>query len=291
MRANTGNASRVAVRDAPFIPGSVCWVDVSTTDPARSQQFYSELFGWTYEIASRPGRQRYMTASRDGRPVAGLAEVPIRAGHPAAWTLYLASRNVKRTAQLLRKWGGRVLVGPTDAGQGSVFIGVDPTGGAIGFWQPARPWTFGRISPGSLYWAGLDTWDGMRADAFFASLFGQQQQIRYGIDVDYTTWSVEGQTMLGRLQMNRTWADPRCAARWMLHFTVDPHIGTDAAVDRVLALGGRVDADPYDTELGRIARVRDPSGAAFALIDPTNWVDGAADLAAGSARVDDPYDD
>jgi uncharacterized protein len=72
---------------------------------------------------------------------------------------------------------------------------------------------------------------------------------------------------------------------------VESRIGTDAAVDRVLVLGGRVDIDPYDTELGRIARVTDPSGAAFALIDPTDLVDSANDLAAGTARVDDPYDD
>jgi hypothetical protein len=56
-------------------------------------------------------------------------------------------------------------------------------------------------------------------------------------------------------------------------------------------LGGRVDIDPYDTELGRVARVTDPSGATFALIDPTDRVDVITDLAAGSARVDDPYDD
>ena len=55
----------------------------------------------------------------------------------------------------------------------------------------------------------------------------------------------------------------------MLHFVVDPQSGTDATVNRVLELGGRVDAYPYDTELGRIARVADPSGATFALIDPT----------------------
>ncbi|MCA1708274.1 MAG: hypothetical protein LC808_35355 [Actinobacteria bacterium] len=52
-----------------------------------------------------------------------------------------------------------------------------------------------------------------------------------------------------------------------------------------------MDIDPYDTELGRIARVADPAGATFALIDPTDRVDAAAYLAAGSARVDDPYDD
>ena len=92
-------------------------------------------------------------------------------------------------------WPGAVW--PVDVpGQGRVLIGVDPTGGVIGFWQPARPWMFRRIAPGSLYWAELDTWDGARADAFFAVLFGyQQRQIGDGIDVDYTTWSPHGETM------------------------------------------------------------------------------------------------
>ncbi|MGH3834641.1 MAG: VOC family protein [Pseudonocardiaceae bacterium] len=266
---------------------------MSSTDPAGSREFYSGLFGWTYQIDSHTGREQYTTALCDGRPVAGLAGVAVQAGHPAAWTLYLASANVMRTAQVLGRWGGRVLLGPTNVpGQGRVLIGVDPTGAVIGFWQPARPWMFRRIGPGSLYWAELDTWDGARADAFFADLFGyQQRQFGDGIDVDYTIWSRDGQTMLGRLGMHEDWADPDCAAHWMLHFVVEPQIGTDAAAHRVLALGGQVDIDPYDTELGRIARVADPSGAAFALIDPTDRVDAAADLAAGSARVDDPYDD
>jgi hypothetical protein len=40
-----------------------------------------------------------------------------------------------------------------------------------------------------------------------------------------------------------------------------------------------------------VAGVSDPSGVAFALIDPTDRVDAPTDVAAGSARVDDPYDD
>lgn len=96
---------------------------------------------------------------------------------------------------------------------------------------------------------------------------------------------------VGQVEDARGLADPNCAAHWLLHFTVASKIGTDAAARRVLALGGRVDVDPYDTELGRIARVADPSGATFALIDPTDRVDAAAYLAAGPARVDDPYDD
>jgi hypothetical protein len=63
-----------------------------------------------------------------------------------------------------------------------------------------------------------------------------QRQMGDGRYVDYTTWSQDGRTMLGRLQMNEDWAAPGIAAHWMLHFAVDPRTGIDAAVDRVLDL-------------------------------------------------------
>ncbi len=258
------------IEDASFVPGLVCWIDVSTADPAGTRDFYAELFGWTYQIDPDPGSGHYTTALCAGRPVAGLAGVPVQAEQAVTWTLYLASENVAHTAELFIYWGGQVLYGPADVpGQGRVLIGADPTGGVIGFWQPAMPRTLYATEPGSLIWAELNTWDGACADEFFANLFGyHQQQIGDGREVDYTTWSRGGPTMLGRLQMSEDWALD-IPAHWMLHFAVDPQEGTDAAVNRVLALGGKVDVFPYDTELGRIARVIDPSGAGFALIDPT----------------------
>ena len=33
-----------------FVPGSVCWIDVSSTNPAGSRDFYAGLLGWTYRI-------------------------------------------------------------------------------------------------------------------------------------------------------------------------------------------------------------------------------------------------
>ena len=44
-------ASWVA-RDASFVPGSVCWIDVASTDPVGSRDFYRGLFGWTYQALS-----------------------------------------------------------------------------------------------------------------------------------------------------------------------------------------------------------------------------------------------
>ena len=287
------NKTPWSVGDTSFVAGSVCWIDVSSTDPAGSRDFYAGLLGWTYRIDRDPGRRHYTIAQCGGRPVAGLAGVVVPAGQPVTWTPYLASANIERIAAVLGRWGGRVLYGPADVrGQGRVLIGADPTGGVIGFWEPAASWMFHTTSPGALLWAELNTWDGARADAFFANLFGYcQQQIGDGIGVDYTMWSRGGCRMLGRLQMNEVWAAPGSAAQWMLHFAVDPQIGTDAAVTRVLELGGRVDVYPYDTEFGRIARVHDPSGAAFALIDPSQRLESATDLDVGSAAVDDPYDD
>jgi predicted enzyme related to lactoylglutathione lyase len=286
---DTGH-SRGVVMDPSFTPGSACWIDVSSTDPAGSREFYAGLFGWTYQI--NPGHRRNTTALCAGRPVAGLAGVAAQAGQPPTWTLYLTSANIDHTFKVFTQWGGRVLYGPVEVPrQGKVLIGADPTGAVIGFWQPATPWTFHTTDPGALIWAELDTWQGALADKVFANLFGyHQQQIGDGRYVDYTTWSRGGRTMLGRLQMNDDWAAPGTAAHWMLHFAVNPRTGIDAAADRVLDLGGWVDTEPYDSELGRIARVADPSGASFALIDPTTRIP-PAELAAGSARVDDPYDD
>ncbi|MGH3800225.1 MAG: VOC family protein [Pseudonocardiaceae bacterium] len=275
------------IEDTSFIPGSVCWIDVSTTDPARSRDFYAGLFGWTYQIDPDPNRGHYTNALRDGRPVAGLAGVPAWAGQPVTWTLYLASANIAHTAEVFDQWGGQVLYGPVDVpGQGSMLIGADPTGAVIGFWQSARPWVFHTTDTGALFWAELNTRDGKQADEFFANLFGyRQQQVGDGIDVDYTTWSRGEQMLLGRIQMGENWSGD-IAAHWMLHFVVDPQTGTDAAVNRVLELGGRVNIYPYDSELGRIALVADPSGAAFALIDPTTRLEPTTSIAEADA-----YDD
>jgi uncharacterized protein len=292
MGTNSETTLRV-VKGTSFIPGSGCWIAVSTADPAGSRDFYAGLFGWTYQIAPNSGRVASSTALYGGRPVAGLVGNPVRAGQPAAWTLYLASANIMHTAKVFTRWGARVLYGPVSvSGQGRVLIGADPTGAVIGFWETATPWMFHTADTGALYWAELNTWDGARADEFYANLFGyRQQQIGDCYDMDYTIWSRGEQVMLGRLQMSEDWAAPDAAAHWVLHFVVDPRTGTDAAVKRVRELGGWVDIGPYDSELGRIARVADPSGAVFALIDPTTRLEPSPDFAAGSAGVDDPYDD
>lgn len=273
---------------APFIPGEPCWVDVSVSDPEASREFYTGLFGWTYQVSPDPGSHQYTHALLDGEPVAGLGGVPVEPGQPVAWTLYLSSDNVADTADAVGGHGGRVLFGPADfPGQGTMVVATDPTGAQIGFWEPAEQWRFRAGVPGSLCWAELHTRDGDAADEFFAGLFGyRQEQVGDGAGFDYTTWSLGTNALLGRLRMGDGFP-PDASPHWMVYFSVEPETGTDAVVARVAELGGWVSVHPFTSPSGRIAVVQDPGGAVFSLIDLTV----RAGPARGEAGVDDPYDD
>ncbi len=288
--ARSGGARRCgnwrALVTAPFIPGEACWVDVSVSDPEASRDFYTGLFGWTYQINPDPGH--YTHALLDGEPVAGLGGVPVEPGQPVAWTLYLSSDNAAHTANEIGEHGGHVLFGPVDfPGQGIMVVATDPTGAQIGFWEPAEEWRFRAGVPGSLCWAELNTWDGQAADEFFAELFGyRQEQIGDGVGFDYTVWSLGTEALLGRRRMGDEFPSD-ASPHWMLYFSVAPETGADAAVARVAELGGWVSVHPFTSPSGRIAVVQDPGGAVFALIDPTVQ----AEPTRGEAGVDDPYDD
>ena len=51
--------------------GAPCWIDLTTSDVDRAQDFYGTVFGWTFESAG-PEFGGYVNAAKDGQPVAGL---------------------------------------------------------------------------------------------------------------------------------------------------------------------------------------------------------------------------
>lgn len=270
------------------VPGTVCWVDVSTTDPAASRDFYAGLLGWTYRIDPDPDSGHYTFALLDDRPVAGLAGTPAQDRQPLVWTLYLTSSSIEHTAATVALHGGTVLYGPVHIPrQGGMCVATDPSGATIGYWEPTPDWAFVTGEPGSVCWAELTTRDGALADEFFARQFGYRQyQVGDGTSSDYTVWSLGDTALLGRLSPGAGVASP-VPPHWSVHFAVDPALGTDATLERATSLGGRVSVPPYDSGFGRTAELLDPSGAAFALIDPTRRVEPAGAVAAN----DDPYDD
>ena len=154
-----------------------------------------------------------------------------------------------------------------------MLVARDPGGTATGFWQPAGAWEFAVNQPGAVIWIELSTRDAHAADRFYQRLFGYtQQQIGDGTNLDYSIWSLDGDIVLGRMRMGRT-VPTRVPPHWMVYFEVDPEVGTDATLRRALALGGRLRLRPFDSFLGRVAVLDDPSEATFCLLDPTQASD------------------
>src|SRR4051794_4484587 len=73
--------------------GAPCWIDLSTSDPAKTDAFYGGLFGW---VGDEPNAEfgGYRTYRKDGAAVAGVMQA--MEGAPDAWGLYLAAPDVEK---------------------------------------------------------------------------------------------------------------------------------------------------------------------------------------------------
>ncbi|HEX6347174.1 VOC family protein [Umezawaea sp.] len=266
--------------------GAPCWLELPVTDLAAAKDFYTGLFGWRYT-----DDRGYAVATLDGVPVAGMPVTRALPQQYTNWTLFLHTRHARATAEKVFALGGLVLRNPSvEADHTQTTVIGDPTGGVIGFRHVPPNWRFGTTGHGAYAWAELNTRDGATADAFFRELCHfDVMQIGDGHVVDYTVWSVEGESVLGRQRMGRRSFPPTVPAHWMVYLTASPEIGADSVANRVLELGGEVAVEPYDTPYGRVTEVRDHTGSTFSVIDPSRAVPLSDDER--GANVDDPYDD
>ena len=76
-------------------PGTICWIDLASTDAAGATTFYCDLFGWTAtEPAENAGGYRMLM--HDGRQVAGLAPV-WGDTDVSVWSTYVSSADADQT--------------------------------------------------------------------------------------------------------------------------------------------------------------------------------------------------
>jgi uncharacterized protein len=123
----SGRASEgVWLSDAP---GSVCWTELLTRDPATAAGFYARVFGWEAETVEEGG-SGYTTFRLDGEPVAGMmampAEVPPEA--PASWGPYFSVVDCEAAERRAEALGGLVLRPTADLGGQRFAVLADPAG-------------------------------------------------------------------------------------------------------------------------------------------------------------------
>lgn len=120
--------------------GAISWSELMTTDPARSADFYHQLFGWTVETMPMP-QGPYRVLKVDGTPIGGIMGLPSNAppGMPPNWCPYVTVDNADETAGECAALGGRVIVPPTDIpGIGRFAVLQDPQGAVLNIMEYAE---------------------------------------------------------------------------------------------------------------------------------------------------------
>ena len=248
--------------------GAPCWADLWTSDVEGSRRFYGDLFGWE---AQEPSAEfgGYFMFTRDGVPVAGgMGDMgDMKADN--SWKIYLSTDDLAKALEVAAAHGAQILspaMAVADLGTQAVF--TDPTGAALGAWQPGTFPGFTVLGePGAPSWFELFTRDHATAVSFYRSVFhwetdvvGDTDEFRYA-----TMRDPRGEGELAGIMDAGAFLPEGVPAHWSIYWQVDD---VDAAVARVTGLGGAVVADAQDTPYGRLTTVTDPAGDQLKLRTP-----------------------
>ena len=130
-------------------------------------------------------------------------------------------------------------------------------------------------APGAFCWVGLATSDSAAATTFYAALFGwQAEELSAGAAGSYTLLRRNGKEVAILYRQTREARAAHAPPHWTCFISVEDAEATSA---RAAELGGEaVFRKPFDVvDHGRVAAIRDPTGAIVSLWQPRSRV-GAA---------------
>jgi uncharacterized protein len=119
-------------------------VELTTTDVAKAKSFYTALFDWKLEdMEMAPGHSYTMIRVGEGTG-GGMMKIPAPAAPaasspaiPTAWMPYVHVDDVRAATSKARALGATVVKDVTEVTEAGYFsVIIDPTGAAIGLWQP-----------------------------------------------------------------------------------------------------------------------------------------------------------
>lgn len=248
----------------PIPAGAPAWIDLASSDPDASREFYGSLFGWTFESAPEEFGG-YISAYKDGRQVAGIMQAQ-DGGVADAWSVYLAVDDAAATNEAVTESGGTVALEPMPVGDlGTMGFVVDPSGGFVGEWQFGTHRGFGVVGvPGAPSWFELHSRDYAAALAFYQSAFGwTTESVGDTDEFRYSVLTIDGLQRAGLMDAKNMLPEG-VPSHWVVYFGAE---NTDLTLTNLVDLGGRVVRAPEDTPYGRLSTVTDSTGSIFNLLE------------------------
>jgi predicted enzyme related to lactoylglutathione lyase len=249
----------MTIRQNPPI-GAPIWVDLMSSDTERSTAFYADLFGWTAESAGEEFGG-YVNFFLDGEHVAGMMANDPAQGMPDVWSVYLHAPDADAAVQAARDNGGEVFLDAQPVGSiGRFAVVADPSGAAVGLWEPAEHRGGVVATTNAPCHFELHTRDFRASLDFLTKVFHWNPTIAADSDeFRYAVLDIAAGENAGVMDAAAFLPDG-VPSHWSVYFAVDD---VDSAVARVEALGGSLVQAAEDTPYGRLASVADPTGTLF----------------------------
>lgn len=248
-----------------IIPGAPCWIDLMTSDTERAREFYGTLFGWTFQTGDQELYGGYITASKDGKSVAGIMlKQDDMTEFPDVWSTYLRAEDIHAVTDAVRNNGGQVLMEPMDVPeQGWMAMFDDPSGAAVGAWEFGAHKGYELAGePGSVVWHDLQSKDYEAAVSFYQKVFGWETVVVSDTpEFRYTTLGAGDDAKAGIMDASG-YLPEDVPSSWQIYFGVDDVNGT---IQQAVSLGAAVLEAAADTPFGRMATLADPMGALFKI--------------------------
>lgn len=246
-----------------YLPGTFCWVDLTSPDQQAAKAFYAELFGWEAEdMPVGEGDRVYSMMRVEGKDVAAISPQPEQqreAGVPPLWNSYVSVTDADAVVQRATELGGNAHTQAFDVlDVGRMAVIQDPQGAFFLLWQPrARIGAQLVNAPGAFCWNELMSPDLNASSSFYGDLFGWTFAPFEASPMPYELIQNSGASNGGIAQPLQ-----QTPPSWLVYFGVED---IDRSLARVRELGGGTLSGPQDIGVAKLAVVHDPQGGVFAL--------------------------
>jgi predicted enzyme related to lactoylglutathione lyase len=248
--------------------GHFVWRDLMTTDPEKSEAFYTSLFGWTVNPMDMGEAGVYRMFRNGDTDFGGIGPIDAAQGVPPHWISYVATPSVdETTAKAIQLGGSSPMPGMDIPGVGRFSVVIDPQGAAF---SPFTD-TSGTEAPpdgqipqvGGVAWNEMMAKDTETAKSFYSQLFGYTAK---EMDMGTGPYNIlhRGDIMeAGILQIPDGAPMP---SAWVIYYVV---ANIDESLAKLDQLGGQNLSGIIEVPtIGRIAMVSDSLGAVFGFHEP-----------------------
>ena len=239
--------------------GQFIWHDLITPNPKKAMEFYSSLFGWTYETLGKEGQQ-YHVIYHNGKPIGGIIELNA-AEHPAGeWLSSISVPDVEKAVAYNTQKGGKTLFKIAHfTGRGKSALVQDPQGAYISFVHSDTG------DPVFMSENNNWLWNELWTSNMDASLFYYQGLVPYKSEkvddqvVPYFLFENNGNKLSGVMQ------NPveNMRSAWVPYIKVED---VDALAEKAESLGAVIMLKPDQSiRNNSVSIIQDPNGAPFAV--------------------------